>query len=144
MAEIEWLDDPDEHDFDAARDFLRLLADPSVVQDFILQFGWDFLYRYHPATREQFKVDVAQVRKAKDLLRAVGDDGNPLSALLPEHNRQVAKDIRKIKAGEALSPVLLVVDTQRARLIIADGHHRVCACYHYDESALVHARLIYW
>jgi hypothetical protein len=72
-------------------------------------------------------------RAAKDLLRA--------SALpvLPREDAAVARDMKKIQKGKALSPVLLVQGDayQDAALIVADGYHRICAAYHEDESAEV-------
>ncbi len=72
-------------------------------------------------------------RAAKDLLRA--------SALpvLPPEDAAVARDMKKIQKGKALSPVLLVRGDayQDAALIVADGYHRICAAYHEDETAEV-------
>jgi hypothetical protein len=72
-------------------------------------------------------------RAAKDLLRA--------SALpvLPREDVAVAKDLKKIQKGKALSPILLVQGDayDNAALIVADGYHRICAAYHEDESAEV-------
>jgi hypothetical protein len=77
-------------------------------------------------------------RKAKDLLRA--------SALpaLPTDNPHVAKDLKKVEAGERLSPVLLVRGrlSTTTPLTIADGYHRICASYHLDEDADIPCRIV--
>ena len=72
-------------------------------------------------------------RAAKDLLRA-----SALPVLSPD-DVAVAKDLRKIQKGKALSPILLVQGDapKDRRLIVADGYHRICAAYHDDESAEV-------
>ena len=42
----------------------------------------------------------------------------------------------KLRTAVPLSPILVVRGdlASDGRLEIADGHHRVCACYHADES----------
>jgi hypothetical protein len=70
---------------------------------------------------------------AKDILRA------SRLALLPADNHEVAKDLRKVKAGAKLSPVLLVRGTP---LWVADGYHRVCASYNLDEDAEIPCRIV--
>jgi hypothetical protein len=80
---------------------------------------------------------LAQLRRAptkdfaaKDLLRA------SQTHLLKKGNDQVQKTLKKIKKGEAISPVLLVRGDARlgATLTIADGYHRICASWHWDEN----------
>jgi hypothetical protein len=70
-------------------------------------------------------------RLAKDLLRASS------LAVLPPEDAAVAKDLKKIQKGKALSPILLVQGDafSNSVLIVADGYHRICAAYHEDESA---------
>ena len=75
-------------------------------------------------------------KKAKDLLRA------SRLALLPEDNPHVAADLKKIKKGKPLSPILVVrgdLDTDVA-MQIADGYHRVCASYYTDENTDIPVR----
>jgi hypothetical protein len=62
---------------------------------------------------------------AKDILRAAG------LVLLGEDDLEVVADLKEIKAGEKLAPVLLV---QGIPLWVADGYHRVCTSYHLDEK----------
>jgi hypothetical protein len=77
-------------------------------------------------------------RKAKDLLRASGLDA------LPRDNTHVAKDLDKVRAGERLSPVLLVRGdlSHGVPLVVADGYHRICASYHLDENADIPCRIV--
>ncbi len=115
MASISWKEKPDEHDYPAAAAYLSLL----IGEDRVTQ------------VLAQLRSSTIQHGKAKDLLRAARLE------LLPETDREVAKDIAKIKNGKPLSPVL-VVRGDLARGIasqIADGYHRVCASYHIDEDS---------
>jgi hypothetical protein len=57
-------------------------------------------------------------------------------------NFHVEKDRQKIAAGKALSPLLLVRDDLTRKVIIADGYHRLCAVYSYDEDALVPCKIV--
>ena len=122
MTQATWKDEPEEHDFPAANDYLLLLSAPADVDDLVQ------LLRDAPTGHW----------KAKDILRAAG------LPLLPVDNPHVAADLRKIHDGKELSPVLLVrgdLVTGRA-LQVADGYHRVCASYHTDENTDVPCRLV--
>ncbi|WP_067676545.1 hypothetical protein [Nocardia miyunensis] len=111
---VRWLDEPESHDYPAAADYLELLADPDTVSTLLRHL------RAAPIVH----------KKAKDILRAAQ------LTLLPPDNPHVRADLAKILTGAALSPILLV----QGDLItgtpaqIADGYHRVCACYHADEN----------
>ena len=74
----------------------------------------------------------------KDILRAAR------LPLLPADDPEVAKDLKKVAKGIALSPVLLIRgDFESGRpLEIADGYHRVCASYHHGENVAVPCRLV--
>ena len=122
MNGVHWKDEPDSHDYPAAASYLALVADPATAE--VLVEG----LRNAPIERH----------KAKDILRASG-----LPAL-PLENVHVAKDVAKIKADKALSPVLLVRGDihRRYPLQIADGYHRVCASYHLDEDTDIPCRLV--
>jgi len=87
---------------------------------------------------------VAQLRRteavthaAKDLLRASGLE------LLPQEDKHVAADIKRIHKRKALSPVLLVQgDIEHGlSLTVADGYHRICASCHFDEDAMIVCRI---
>jgi hypothetical protein len=117
-----WKDEPDEHDYPAALDYLSLLLDPVVAELVVNDL------RDEPIVH----------RKAKDILRASD------LLLLPVDNEHVAKDLARVHSGERLSPVLLVRGTLRTGrpLTIADGYHRVCASHHLDENADIPCRLV--
>jgi hypothetical protein len=75
---------------------------------------------------------------AKDLLRA------SRLPLLRNDDSEVAKDLKKIHHGKALAPVLLLrgVAKKARPLEVADGYHRICAVYHFDEKAMICCRLV--
>jgi hypothetical protein len=117
---IKWLEEPEAHDYPAAESFLGLLFRPKSVA------------RYLEGLRA---APVAQF-KAKDIFRASG------LSLLGVSNSHVERDREKIRAGRKLSPLLLVRDKAHRRVIIADGYHRLCAAYHFDEDALVPCKIV--
>lgn len=120
--EPHWQDQPEEHDFPAASDYLTLLVPEATATSLV------------DALRRASTVH----RKAKDLLRASG------LALLPEDNVHVADDLAKVRHGKLLSPVLLVRGRLGAGtpLTVADGYHRICASYHIDENADIPCRIV--
>lgn len=84
--------------------------------------------RFLQAVEDLKKIEQPQqFRKAKDLLRASG------LPLLPRDNYHVSRDLEKIEIGEYLSPLLCVAGNF-SPLIVADGYHRICACYWTDEN----------
>jgi len=119
-VQIEWLDEPEEHDYPAALSYLNLLYDDATA---------------HSHVEKLKRAPVAHF-KAKDIFRA-----SELS-LLGVSNSHVKKDQKKIKAGKKLSPLLLVRDTAQGKLVIADGYHRLCAVYRYDEDALIPCKIV--
>jgi disulfide oxidoreductase YuzD len=74
--------------------------------------------------------------KAKDIFRA-----SQLS-LLGVSNTHVEKDKKKIRLGVSFSPLLLLRDEQNGKLVIADGYHRLCAIYEFNEDALIPCKII--
>lgn len=74
--------------------------------------------------------------KAKDIFRASG------LSLLGVGNSHVQVDWKKIKSGSAVSPLLLIRDAVNGRVVIADGYHRLCAVYSFDEDALIPCKII--
>ena len=117
-----WKDEPDEHDFPAAADYLSLLLPVQTAAALV------------DGLKAVEKID----RQAKDLLRA------SRLTLLPRDNPHVAADLKKVSGGERLSPVLLVRGQAKKGLplLIADGYHRICASYHLDEDADIPCRLV--
>ena len=74
--------------------------------------------------------------KAKDLFRASG------LSLLGISNLHVDKDRERIRKGQDLSPILLVRMNDHSKVIIADGYHRLCAVYSFDEDALIPCKIV--
>jgi hypothetical protein len=121
---VNWLDAPEDHDYDAAADYLSLVADAGTVAK----------------TVGVLKSAKPVYGKAKDILRAAQ------LVLLSETDARVKTDLAKISNGTALSPILLVRGDFRTAnpLQIADGYHRVCASYLTDENTLIPCRLVSW
>ncbi len=121
---VKWLDDPEDHDYDAAADYLTMLASEGEVANVVAAL----------------KTAKATTRKAKDILRAAQ------LPLLPESNAHVRADLSKISDGKKLSPILLVRGDVHngAPLQIGDGYHRVCASYLTDENTDIPCRLVTW
>ena len=117
---IAWLEVPEEHDYDAAESYLSLTLEGAAARRAVA--------RLKRAATTRFK--------AKDIFRASG------LSLLGISNTHVEKDRRKIAAGKKLSPLLLVRDAERGKVVIADGYHRLCAVYGYDEDALIPCRIV--
>jgi len=119
--EEHWKDEPDPHDYPAASDYLSLLLDESTAASLV-----DALEKA-PIVR----------RKAKDLLRA------SRLPLLPRSDVHVAGDLRKVRHGECLSPVLLIRGglSHDIPLVVADGYHRICASYHISVDEDIPCRL---
>jgi len=117
----DWKDEPDEHDYPAAEDYLSLVTSFAGAKKLV----------------RSLRVAPIVHRKAKDLLRASG------LPVLPPDNFHVAKDLKKITEGALLSPVLLVRGVVRMHipLIVADGYHRICASYHLGEDADIPCRI---
>ena len=111
---VTWLPKPENHDYQAAEDYLSLIMAPDRAADYRRKF-----------TEAQ---DDITHRKAKDILRA------SQLALLDEQNKHVASDLAKASSGMALSPILLIRGDDDHPLIVADGYHRVCASYWIDEN----------
>ncbi len=113
-----WLDEPEEHDFPAAHDYLELLFPLKEAQLMV----------------DKLKKSPTIIKKSKDILRA------SQLPLLPSTNIHVSQNIKKVKKGKSLSPVLLVRND--GKLIIADGYHRVCAIYYLSEDLSIPCRLV--
>jgi hypothetical protein len=120
-GEVRWLPQPEEQDYPGAADYLSLLESDDVVAAIVASL----------------KVAPVQHRKAKDILRAAR------LVLLPEDNAHVASDLKKIKEGKKLSPILMVRgDLARGiPAMVADGYHRVCASYYTDENTDIPLKL---
>ncbi len=120
VKEIKWLNKPQNHDYPSALSYLSLIYNKKEVSSFLAQL------------RKATVVDF----KAKDVFRA------SRLPLLDKSNYHVKCDMKRIKAGKPLSPILLVRDEKRGAVIIADGYHRMCAACMYDEDATVPCKII--
>jgi hypothetical protein len=120
-GKVNWKEQPDDHDYPAAESYLSLIMQPAAAKRAVR--------RLRAASIEHWK--------AKDLLRA-----SRLPVLLPD-NVHVAKDLKKVRSGGKLSPVLLVRGqfSGDVPLTIADGYHRICASYHLDEDTDIPCRM---
>jgi hypothetical protein len=112
---VKWLPTPENHDFQAAEDYLSLIMSPEQAA----------LYRGKLSSAAQAEVIH---RKAKDILRA------SQLALLTQDNKHVAADLHKAASGTPMSPILLLRGDDAHPLVVADGYHRVCASYWIDEN----------
>jgi hypothetical protein len=117
---IGWLATPQNHDYPAAKSYLRLLFDESTASRFVKRLRHAKIIEF----------------RAKDIFRASG------LSLLGVSNSHVKKDKQKIERGQELSPLLLVRDTRTSKLIIADGYHRLCAVYMFDEDAVIPRKIV--
>ena len=117
--EIKWLSEPKKHDYPAALSYLSLLYDEQTATTYV-----DKLKR---ASISEFK--------AKDIFRASG------LSLLGISNSHVEKDQQKLQSEDDLSPLLLIRDSVNGKVVIADGYHRLCAVYAYDEDAVIPCKI---
>jgi len=117
---IRWLRGAQAHDYPAAKSYLSLLYGRDKVVEMITELRASPLVEF----------------KAKDIFRASG------LSLLGVSNSHVEKDRAKIRRGEAISPLLLVRDKQNGRVVIADGYHRLCAIYGFNEDAVIPCKIV--
>jgi len=117
---VKWLDEHEEHNYPAAQSYLNLIFDDAASAKYI----------------EKLRSAAMASFKAKDIFRASG------LSLLGVSNSHVQKDRDKIASGKPLSPLLLVRDSAHGKVIIADGYHRLCAVYSYDEDSLIPCKIV--
>jgi hypothetical protein len=117
---IKWLAEPEEQDYPAAKSYLSLVYKERTAANYVRQL--------RRAPMSGFK--------AKDIFRASG------LSLLGISNLHVEKDRKKILAGKILSPLLLVRDANHGKVIIADGYHRMCSVYSFDEDAVIPCKIV--
>ena len=119
-AKISWLGEPQKHDYPAAQSYLRLLVQPRVAKTLV----------------EKLKRARVTEFAAKDIFRA------STVPLLGSSDSHVEKYRQLIILNEPLSPLLLCRDAAHGKLIIADGYHRLCAVYTFDEDAMIPCQII--
>ena len=90
MKEKYWLPAPDVHDYPAALDYLELLYPPAQAAKLVAALK---------------RAPDQRIRKAGDVLRASG------LPLLDQSNVHVKENVRKVRKGTKLSPILLVEDS---------------------------------
>lgn len=117
---IKWLDKPQKHDYPAAQSYLSLTLEPRIAKS--------VAHRLRRADMAKFA--------AKDVFRSSG------LSLLGVSNSHVEKVRTQIIEKMALSPLLLYRDMSSGRLIIADGYHRMCAVYTFDEDAMIPCKIV--
>lgn len=118
--EISWLKSPKAETYPAAQSYLSLL------------------YNDETAATHVRKLKRASVTKfkAKDIFRASGLEKPGLEA--PD----VQRVRKRLKKGEPVSPVLLVRDPQKGKVIIAEGYQSICAAYSLDHESIVACKII--
>ena len=119
-VQIRWLSEPEKQDYPAALSYLSLIYREPIAKTYV----------------EKLKRAATSQFKAKDIFRASG------LSLLGISNAHVEKDQQKIRSGQGLSPLLLVRDSANGKVIIADGYHRLCAVYAFDEDAMIPCRIV--
>ncbi len=117
-----WEDVPKADDLENAARFLNLVLDNRAVR----------------TTPGKLRRAPSVTYEAKDLLRA------SRLPLLDKDDPHVTDDLKKIGKKKKLSPVLLVRGDARSGvpMMIADGYHRICASYHWDEDCPVACRIV--
>ena len=118
--EIKWLNEPEKHNYPAALSYLCLLYDEKAAGAYI----------------EQLQLGPIIEFKAKDIFRASG------LSLLGISNVHIEKNRQKIESGHSISPLLLIRSLINGRVIVADGYHRLCAIYSYDEDAVIPCKIV--
>jgi hypothetical protein len=119
-TDIRWRKEPEEHDYPAAESYLALIYDGPTARRLVSKL--------HDAPVTAFK--------AKDIFRASG------LSLLGISNSHVERDRKKILKGRKISPLLLVRDRDNGKVVIADGYHRMCAIYSFDEDAEISCKIV--
>lgn len=119
-TEINWLSEPEAHNYPAALSYLSLIYDEKTAIRYV----------------DNLKQAKISEFKAKDIFRASN------LSLLGISNTQVKKNQQKIQSGDQLSPILLVRDSVNGKVIVADGYHRLCAIYTYDEDAVIPCKIV--
>ncbi len=117
---VEWLEKPEPHDYTAAESYLSLVMDDKIAAKIVAKLKRARVMKF----------------KSKDIFRASA------LPLLPLSNSHVKKDEKQILARDPLSPILLVRDARTGRVVIADGYHRMCAVYAFDEDAHIPCKIV--
>ena len=117
---IKWFKEPQVHDYPNARSFLSLIYPGEKAEKLVKKL--------ERAPMSEFR--------ARDIFRA---SGLPLMGLSNSH---LKADQEKIRRGQKLSPLLLVRDKTNGKVVIADGYHRMCAVYSFNEDVLIPCKIV--
>lgn len=117
-VKILWLAEPEEKDYPAAESYLSLLTMPHVAAASVANL--------RKAPMSSFK--------SKDIFRA------SKLPILTKTNFHVLKTLDKIEKREPVSPILLV--RFHHGLVVADGYHRLCACYLRSEDLDIPCKIV--
>jgi hypothetical protein len=120
VSDINWLSEPIEHDYGAAENFLQLFYKPKDCRAIVKKL--------RRAKMSTFS--------AKDILRA--SDASLAEIKLFDWSGTM----QEITDGKALAPILLVRQDNGARLLVADGFHRMCALFVRDEQISVPCKIV--
>jgi disulfide oxidoreductase YuzD len=112
---IKWLDTPLKRDYPAAQSYLELVLRPKDAKRLV----------------QKIKRAAISEFAAKDIFRA---SQLPMLSITDSH---VEKYRSLIILKQPVSPLLLCRDPARGKLVIADGYHRLCAVYSFDEEAMI-------
>jgi hypothetical protein len=119
-TKIKWRPEPQKQDYIAAESYLSLQFEPEAAKKIVQNL--------QSAKLSEFA--------AKDIFRASE------LPLLPDRDSHVEKDRAKIIMGEDMTPILLVRAKNNGKIIIADGYHRLCAVYMFDEDARIPCQIV--
>jgi hypothetical protein len=117
---VKWLDDLAKDDYESAKTYLSLIYEEKTAATYVKKIRSAKISQY----------------RAEDILRA-----SELPVLDP-NDKCVKKNRKKIATGKKLSPILLVRDPNREKVIIADGYHRICAVDFCNNATLIHCKII--
>jgi disulfide oxidoreductase YuzD len=117
---IKWQSGPQKHDYPSAASYLSLTMGPQTSKNVVKKL--------QRAAMTNFA--------AKNIFRA------SMLSLLGVSNSHVEKDRTRIIHHERLSPLLLFRDERNGKLVIADGYHRLCAVYTFDEDAIIPCKIV--
>ena len=117
---IIWLTKPKDQDYQASLSYFSLIFDNKSAKKLVKSL--------RKASTTSFK--------AKDIFRSSG------LPLLGISNIHVERNTEKLQSGIRLSSLLLVRDDSQRRLIIADGYHRLCSDYLFDEDADIPCKIV--
>ena len=119
-TKIKWLSEPQKNDYSSAESYLTLTLEQQAAKNVV---------------KELERAEMSEF-PAKDIFRASG------LSLLGVSNSHVEKDRAKIILNERLSPLLLFKGQHGGKLDIADGYHRLCAVYTFDEDAMIPCKIV--